>query len=100
MRPRFREMSVHNSAKAGIRMFKGNGRLLLMAALAFCLLFAFSARVEAFTLISTSQELEIGTQAAAELEKKFGLVDARALPARVQRIGTRNGTVSHRGPPS
>src|SRR5688572_14837415 len=39
------------------------------------------------SLISESQEIEMGRQAAAEAEQSIGLVDDRALQDYVQRIG-------------
>ncbi|MDD4600180.1 Beta-barrel assembly-enhancing protease [bioreactor metagenome] len=69
-------------------------------ALLICFVFALNMaglpKAEAFSLISTKQEVAIGRDVAQQLEKQYGLVEDRELQERVNRIGQSMVAVSDR----
>ena len=69
--------------------------LLLALGLVFLANFCAPPAAEAF-LIGTKQEIELGRGVAADLEKKYGVVNDPELQARVARIGAAIAAVSDR----
>jgi predicted Zn-dependent protease len=67
----------------------------VFAALASCMINPVSGERE-FALVSESQEIDIGREAAAAAEAQLGLVDDAELQAYVQRLGVRLAEASER----